>query len=79
MNAKTANSYRPTPGERLVVFVVYPGIVLLDLSGPLQVFSQALETGSQKLGYECVVVSTDGGDIETNTFLSIPTQSATSI
>lgn len=72
MTAKTANSPSPTSEPRLVVFVVYPDIVLLDLVGPLQVFSHALEALTGRNGYKCAVVSVDGGLIPTNTVVSIP-------
>ena len=57
-----------------MVFVVYPDIVLLDLVGPLQVFSHALDRQRGANGYECAVISVDGGMVETNTVVSIPTE-----
>lgn len=57
-----------------MVFVVYPDIVLLDLVGPLQVFSHALDPQTGANGYECAVISVDGGMVETNTVVSIPTE-----
>lgn len=64
---------------KLVVFVVYPNIVLLDLAGPLQVFSHAPDPATGRNGYECVVVSVNGQLTETNTVVSIPTVSPASI
>lgn len=55
------------------MFVVYPDIVLLDLVGPLQVFSHAPNPLTGRNGYDCAVVSIDGSLIETNTVLPIPT------
>lgn len=55
--------------SRNVVFVVYPDIVLLDLVGPLQVFTHA--SGSQ--AYKTHVVSHHGGRIPTNTVVPIAT------
>lgn len=55
-----------------VVFVVYPDIVLLDLSGPLQVFSHAMQAGGGN-GYRCTVASLSGGMVATNTVVPIPT------
>lgn len=60
---------------RLVVFVVYPDIVLLDLVGPLQVFSHALDQQTETNGYTCAVASLAGGMIDTNTVVSIPSES----
>ena len=79
MTSKTAKVDVTPSDPRLVVFVVYPDIVLLDLVGPLQVFSHALSTRTQKNGYECVVVSVDGGLTETNTVVPIPTAPMSSI
>lgn len=57
--------------QRNVVFVVYPGIVLLDLVGPLQVFTHAKHTGTDAPAYVTHVVSLDGGPIKTNTIVQI--------
>ena len=59
---------------RLVVFVTYPNIVLLDLVGPLQVFTHSLDQKTRKPGYRCAVTSQRGGMIDTNTIVSIPTE-----
>ncbi|MEM7289981.1 MAG: helix-turn-helix domain-containing protein [Pseudomonadota bacterium] len=58
-------------GNRLnVLFIVYPDIVLLDLVGPLQVFSHARKDGCSGPGYETHVASRLGGKISTNTILN---------
>ncbi|MEL7150475.1 MAG: GlxA family transcriptional regulator [Pseudomonadota bacterium] len=75
MTSKTAKSRSTKRGKRLVVFVVYPDIVLLDLVGPLQVFSHALDAKTRDNGYECAVVSVGGDMTPTNTVVSIPTLS----
>lgn len=74
MTVKTATPSSPKHDPKLVVFVVYPNIVLLDLVGPLQVFSHALDPLTQSNGYECIVVSVDGGLVGTNTVTSIPSE-----
>lgn len=56
-----------------VVFVVYPDIVLLDLVGPLQVFTHARRPGRARPAYQTHVVSVAGGATQTNTILDIPT------
>lgn len=71
MTSKTAKSPRH---PKLVVFVVYPDIVLLDLVGPLQVFSHAPNMATNSNGYQCAVVSVDGELTETNTVVPIPTE-----
>jgi transcriptional regulator GlxA family with amidase domain len=54
-----------------VVFVVYPNIVLLDLVGPLQVFTHARKDPQSGPAYQTHVVSFEGGRIKTNTVLPI--------
>jgi len=73
MTPKTAKPRNAKRQKRLVVFVVYPDIVLLDLVGPLQVFSHALDGKTQDNGYDCAVVSVRGELTLTNTVVSIPT------
>lgn len=79
MTAKTAKPAPTRTDPKLVVFVVYPGIVLLDLAGPLQVFSQALDPVTQDTGYECIVVSVDGGLVGTTTVVSVPSAPLSSL
>lgn len=54
-----------------VVFIVYPNIVLLDLVGPLQVFTHARKNPLSDVAYRTSVVSRSGGRIGTNTILQI--------
>lgn len=56
-----------------VLFVVYPNIVLLDLVGPLQVFTHARKTPLSGAAYRTHVVSRSGGRIDTNTILPVDT------
>ncbi|WP_415403196.1 GlxA family transcriptional regulator [Tateyamaria sp. SN3-11] len=79
MTSKTAKSTHPAKGPRLVVFVVYRNIVLLDLVGPLQVFSHAPDPTTGQNGYECAVVSVDGTLTDTNTVVSIPSLAAAQV
>ncbi|MEL6425528.1 MAG: GlxA family transcriptional regulator [Pseudomonadota bacterium] len=79
MTAKTAKR-KPSDGRpKLVVFVIYPDFVLLDLVGPLQVFSHAPNPATQDNGYECVVVSVNGQQTGTNTVVSIPSKPISSV
>lgn len=59
---------------RHVAFFVYPGFVLLDLSGPLEAFSVAasLAPGS----YRLTVMSLEGGEVESSTCLNVISQAA---
>ncbi len=54
-----------------VVFVIYPDIVLLDLAGPLQVFTHARQDAHSGPAYRTHVVSFEGGQTKTNTILPI--------
>lgn len=74
MTSFSAKTRKANNDPRLVVFVVYPDIVLLDLVGPLQVFSHAPDPETGANGYECVVASFAGGMVETNTVVSIPSE-----
>ncbi|MGH3726158.1 MAG: GlxA family transcriptional regulator [Mycobacterium sp.] len=49
--------------EPLVAIVVFDGMKLLDLAGPAEVFAEANRFGAH---YRLVVVSVDGGDVETS-------------
>jgi len=77
MTSFSANTSVSDQNPRLVMFVVYPDIVLLDLVGPLQVFSHAVDPGTDAVGYACAVVSLTGGMVVTNTVVSIPSEPMT--
>lgn len=70
MSTKYAKS---TP--KRIVFIIYPGVTLLDVTGPAQVFSSAnTELAGSEPGYEIIIASTSGGLIETDTGLKIETE-----
>ncbi|MCU1686878.1 MAG: ThiJ/PfpI family protein [Amycolatopsis sp.] len=54
--------------EKTIAFVLYPGLTLLDLAGPLQVLSVLAHSG---LGYRAVVVGERAGAVDTDTPLGI--------
>ena len=54
-----------------VLFIVYPNIVLLDLVGPLQVFTHARKNAQSNAAYQTNIASKAGARIETNTILKI--------
>ncbi|WP_299848750.1 DJ-1/PfpI family protein [uncultured Roseovarius sp.] len=56
-----------------VLFVVYPNIVLLDLVGPLQIFTHAKDSQTGTAGYTTSIASLAGTVIATNTVVPIPT------
>lgn len=66
-----ANMPNPAAHKPNVVFVIYHGIVLLDLVGPLHVFSRACEDGTNELAYNTHIASMEGGPVQTNTIVQI--------
>ena len=73
MPSITANlSKEPPAAPRLVVFVVFPGVKLLDLAGPLQVFADAARSGGGMPSYRTKVASLRGGAVPTDTCVSLP-------
>ena len=64
--------------QRLVVFVIFPGVTLLDVSGPLQVFNHRKSELGEKAPYKVVFVSLEGGAIETDASIFIETYPAQS-
>lgn len=57
-----------------ILFVIYPNIVLLDLVGPLQVFTYARINPDSDSAYQTHVVSFEGGQTTTNTILQIDSE-----
>src|SRR5690554_5822255 len=60
-----------------VIFIVYPGFELLDLSGPASVFNganRALRMRGDPFFYEVVPASAHGGSVASSSGVSIETQ-----
>jgi transcriptional regulator GlxA family with amidase domain len=57
--------------ERTVIHVVYPGIVMLDLAGPAEVFAAANRFAASGPRYRSVVASVDGRPLVTNSGLQL--------
>ena len=58
-----------------IIVVIYPGVTLLDVTGPAQVFSTAnAEMADNRIPYEVIVASVDGGLVTTDTGIKIDTQ-----
>lgn len=72
MTSKSAKHHDMNAAPRTVLFVVYPNIKLLDLAGPLQVFADAVDDNGE-LVYRTAVVSMNGGQVNTDTPVSIAT------
>lgn len=60
-----------------VVIVIYPGVTLLDATGPAQTFSSAnnVEINTDIAGYEVVLASLHGGAVMTDTGIEMNTVS----
>ncbi|TQV80564.1 GlxA family transcriptional regulator [Denitrobaculum tricleocarpae] len=71
MTSYPANLPIDAPDRMNVLFIVYPNIVLLDLVGPLQVFTHSRRNALSEAAYRTYVASRDGGRIETNTIVQI--------
>jgi transcriptional regulator GlxA family with amidase domain len=77
MPSKSAKSRRPEPRERLparrIAIVAFPGVTLLDISGPAQVFAELQEIELPAAGYELSYLSTSGGLVPTDVGMMIDT------
>jgi transcriptional regulator GlxA family with amidase domain len=71
---------RPSTPRR-IVFPVYDGVALLDLSAPLEAFRIAAESvlKQRPKTYECIVVSSRGGRVRTASGVDINTKSLRSL
>lgn len=57
-----------------IVFVIYPGVTLIDVAGPAQVFSSAnSEITDEQSTYDIVIASLTGGLIATDTGITLNT------
>ena len=68
----TPNSAK-TPSRRIAI-LVYPGVTLLDVTGPLQVFSSANDLSRDGQLYETILLSAVGGTVISDTGLPLPSQ-----
>jgi transcriptional regulator GlxA family with amidase domain len=66
---------------RRIVFAVYDGVALLDLSGPLEAFRIASEFALKEHAktYDCVIVSSLGGRVRTASGVDLNTKSVRSL
>ena len=68
-----------------IVFIIYPGVTLLDVTGPAQVFSSAnselanSELSHSESGYDIIIASTSGGLIVTDTGLKLDTEAISNL
>jgi transcriptional regulator GlxA family with amidase domain len=77
MPSNSANSGRTAarqkPAERQVAIVAFPGVTLLDISGPAQVFAELSEIELPSPNYALTYVSRSGGLVSTDVGLQIDT------
>ena len=57
---------------RNIVFVAFPGMKLLDLTGPMQVFCDARLVEEETIPYQVTVCSSAGGAVKTDTPVAVP-------
>jgi transcriptional regulator GlxA family with amidase domain len=70
----TANSAKGAGPARIVI-VVYPGVTLLDVAGPAQVFWTAREVAGERAPYEIVLAANSDSPTATDTGLALGTVS----
>jgi transcriptional regulator GlxA family with amidase domain len=83
MPSKSAKSRRPELREKLpdrrIAIVAFPGVTLLDISGPAQVFAELQEIELPAAGYALSYLSTAGGLVPTDVGMMIDTTSVASV
>ena len=83
MPSKSAKPRRPEPREkaatRRVAIVAFPGVTLLDISGPAQVFAELQAIELPGAGYSLSYLSTSGGLVPTDVGMMIDTAPISSI
>lgn len=74
MTSFSAISEEKAPNAIDVTFVVFPGMALLDLTGPLQVLSWARDSESGLLAYDIRIVSVAGGRVPTCSYITVDSE-----
>jgi transcriptional regulator GlxA family with amidase domain len=65
--------------SRRIAIVVFPGVTLLDISGPAQVFAELREIELPTAGYSLAYLSSSGGSVPTDVGMMIDTAPISSI
>lgn len=76
MQSKTDKKHRQVAGGvRRIVFVIYPGVTLLDVAGPVQAFSSANNTDAagDRPFYRVDIASPEGGPVMTDCLVELGT------
>ena len=83
MPSKSAKPRRPEPREksaaRRVAIVAFPGVTLLDISGPAQVFAELQAIELPGAGYSLSYLSASGGLVPTDVGMMVDTAPISSI
>jgi transcriptional regulator GlxA family with amidase domain len=83
MPSNSARARRSQPGEnvstRRVAMVVFPGVTLLDISGPAQVFAELREIDLPAASYSLSYLSSAGGSVPTDVGMVIDTAPVSSV
>lgn len=83
MPSKSANPRRLKPREqaptRRVAIVAFPGVTLLDISGPAQVFAELQEIELPGSNYSLSYLSTSGGLVPTDVGMMVDTAPISSV
>ncbi|MBV9565558.1 MAG: DJ-1/PfpI family protein [Bradyrhizobium sp.] len=69
----------PTSPVRRVAMVAFPGVTLLDISGPAQVFAELSEIEALTTSYALSYLSTSGGLVPTDVGIAIDTMPLSSL
>jgi len=83
MPSKSAKPRRPDPREkpaaRRVAIIAFPGVTLLDISGPAQVFAELQAIELPVAGYALSYLSTSGGLVPTDVGMMVDTAPISSV
>ena len=83
MPSKSAKSRRPDlrgkDATRRVAIVAFPGVTLLDISGPAQVFAELREIELPTASYSLSYLSTSGGLVQTDVGMMVDTAPISSV
>jgi transcriptional regulator GlxA family with amidase domain len=83
MPSKSAKTRRPELREKLpdrrIAIIAFPGVTLLDISGPAQVFAELQEIELPAAGYALSYLSTSGGLVTTDVGMMVDTAPIASI
>ena len=83
MPSKSAKSRRPGLREKLsarrVAIVAFPGVTLLDISGPAQVFAELQEIELPTASYALSYLSASGGLVQTDVGMMVDTAPISSV